>query len=287
MFSRWVCGGLLVVAAVSGMAGTLAQFRTVFGDIAVELYDQDKPATVQNFIRYVQSGRYTNVFSHRLVPGFVLQAGGFTVTNRGDTNWGAATVATDPPVTNEFNRGKFYSNGFGTIAMAKTSNPDSATSQFFFNLADNSASLDSPTNSGGFTVFGHVIVGTNVLAKFNQFQYWVYPWTSAPQATNLVLYQYYYSPYDTLPLLYPSVTDSNLLFLDVSLLNVRIDAGAGRTCDISWNSVAGVTNRVEFATNFPAVWLLLHATNGNGNVMKATDSTTNASPRFYRVRVAD
>ena len=68
-------------------AGTLVQFRTVFGDVAVELYDQDKPATVQNFIRYVQSGGYVNGFSHRLEPGFVVQAGGFTVTNRGTASW--------------------------------------------------------------------------------------------------------------------------------------------------------------------------------------------------------
>lgn len=242
---------------------------------------------MHNFIRYVQSGRYANEFSHRLVPGFVLQAGGFAVTNRGTTNWSTTAVATYPPVTNEFNTGKFYSNVFGTIAMAKTSDPNSATSQFFFNLADNSASLDSPTNSGGFTVFGQVVAGTNVLGIFNNFRYWTYPWATLPQATNLVLYQYYNSPFDTLPLLNPSLTDSNLVFIDISLLKVQIAAKANRTCELSWNSVAGMTNYVEFTTRFPPVWQLLLATGGNGSAMKTTDSTTNTAPRFYRVRVAN
>src|SRR3974390_1409940 len=93
---------LLLYAAASCEAGTLAQFRTVFGDIEVELYDQDKPFTVQNFIRYVQSGAYQNEFAHRLVPGFVIQGGGFTVTNLNTTNAHIAAVTTYPPITNEF-----------------------------------------------------------------------------------------------------------------------------------------------------------------------------------------
>src|SRR5690242_21957919 len=93
---------LLAVTFLPAHAGTLVQFRTTFGDIEVELYNQDKPATVQNFIRYIQSGRYENEFSHRLIPGFVLQAGGFTVTNRGTTNWSTAAISTYAPITNEF-----------------------------------------------------------------------------------------------------------------------------------------------------------------------------------------
>jgi cyclophilin family peptidyl-prolyl cis-trans isomerase len=286
-FLRWICGLFFLAAVSAGWAGTLAQFRTAFGDIEVELYDQDKPATVQNFIRHVQSGRYANEFSHRLLPGFVLQAGGFTVTDRGTTNWSTTAVATYPPVTNEFNTGTFYSNLFGTIAMAKTSDPNSATSQFFFNLADNSASLDNATNSGGFTVFGQVVAGTNVLGMFNNFRYWTSPWTTLPQPTNLVLYQYYTPPFDTLPLLNPSITDSNLVFIGISFLNVQIAAKANRTCGVSWNSVAGMTNYVEFTTQFPPVWQLLFATNGNGNAMTITEPTTNNTPRFYRVRVAN
>src|SRR5215472_15481602 len=167
---------MLVLALPHVQAGTLAQFRTVFGDIEVELYDQNKPVTVQNFIRYVQSGLYTNEFSHRLVPGFCLQGGGFTLyTNT------ISPIPTYPPITNEIQSGKFYSNVYGTIAMAKSSDPNSATSQYFFNLADNSASLDNTNNSGGFTVFGHVIKGTNVLNTFNHFQNY-----TGTQQSNLV-----------------------------------------------------------------------------------------------------
>src|SRR3954469_7620707 len=82
--------------------GTLAQFRTVFGDIEVELYDQDKPVTVQNFIQYVQSGRYQDMFAHRIVPGFVIQGGGYTVTNRNATNLTFMPVPAYPKITNEF-----------------------------------------------------------------------------------------------------------------------------------------------------------------------------------------
>ncbi len=278
---------ILIAVTFCSRAGTLAQFRTAFGDIEVELYDQDKPATVKNFIRYIQSGNYTNEFSHRLVPGFVLQAGGFTMANRGKTNWTTAAVTTFPPVTNEFSNGHFYSNVFGTIAMAKTSDPNSATSQFFFNLANNSASLDNTNNSGGFTVFGHVVAGTNVLAKFNTFQYWSFPWSTAPQPTNVVLNQYYTSPFDTLPLLYPSVTDTNFVYLDISLLTIQITAKTNRTCELTWNSVTGMTNYLEFSTNLPPTWQVLQTTNGNGSPMKITDSTTNKSPRFYRIRVAN
>src|SRR6516162_715940 len=125
-------------------AGTLAQFRTVFGDIEVELYDQDKPVTVQNFIRYVQSGRYTNEFSHRLMPGFVLQGGGFAVANPGATNWQVYAIPTFPPIVNEFGTGPRLSNVYGTIAMAKLrGDTNSATAQWFFNLVDNTA-LDAP-----------------------------------------------------------------------------------------------------------------------------------------------
>jgi len=275
----------LMLSLLPVSAGTLVQFRTTFGDIEVELYDQDKPATVQNFLHYVQSGRYTNEFSHRLIPGFVAQGGGFVITNRGATNWSTQAVAAYPPVTNEFNVGKFYSNVFGTIAMAKTSDPNSATSQFFFNLTNNSASLDNTNNSGGFTVFGHVIAGTNVLSLFNNFKNWTFPWGTPPQATNLVLYQYYAAPFDTLPLHYPNPTETNFLFLDITLLQVAILPVTGGK-EISWNSAAGMTNIVEFTTNLPPAWNTLTSTNGTGARMSVVDGSANPM-RFYRVRVAN
>src|SRR5437879_12599019 len=102
---RWpvvCCFTLLLLYFPPAKAGTVAQFRSVFGDIEVELYDQDKPVTVQNFIRYVQSGRYQDEFTHRLMPGFVIQGGGFTITNRGTTNWQIMGVPAYAPIANEF-----------------------------------------------------------------------------------------------------------------------------------------------------------------------------------------
>ncbi len=110
---RIICALLaLAFTILASRADTLVQFRTTLGDIEVELYDQDKPATVQNFIRYIQSGRYMNGFSHRLIPNFVLQGGGFVVTNRGTTNWNIAAAATYPPVTNDIPHGQILQQCF-------------------------------------------------------------------------------------------------------------------------------------------------------------------------------
>ena len=118
----------------------------------VLLFDQPDAgasATVQNFLNYVNDGDYANSIIHRSVSGFIIQGGGFTVEQLE-----VESVPTDPPVVNEFSEQR--SNLRGTIAMAKLGDdPNSATSQWFFNLADNSANLDN--QNGGFTVFGEVL----------------------------------------------------------------------------------------------------------------------------------
>ena len=146
-FSRFLFALLLAAAVLSAHAGTKVRIATPVGNIDLELYDADKPVTVKNFLSYVQSGRYANSFSHRLVTGFVLQSGGYYL-NGTSVN----AVTTDAPIVNEYSAGTIYSNVKGTIAMAKLPNdPNSATSQWFLNLADNSANLD--TQNGGVTVF--------------------------------------------------------------------------------------------------------------------------------------
>ena len=143
-----LAAAVLAFVAAAGRAGTIATFDTPLGSFDVQLLDDETPITVQNFLNYVYDGDYTNSFFHRLAYGFVLQGGGFGYD---DVN-GYYYVPTDPNIPNEFNR----SNVRGTIAMAKTEEgPDSATSQFFFNLGDNSATLDH--QNGGFTVFGYVL----------------------------------------------------------------------------------------------------------------------------------
>ncbi len=267
-----------LASAAACAAGTLAQFRTVFGDIEVELYDRDKPVTVQNFIRYVESGAYQNEFAHRLVPGFVIQGGGFTITNRGTTKAQIVAVPTFPAITNEFAVGCRLSNVFGTIAMAKLGgNTNSATSQWFFNLADNTF-LDANDTNNLFVVFGHVVHGTNVLSTFNQFQYW-----NGTQTKNLVYN--WGSPFDNLPLLNPSLTDSNFVFLDITLLQLTARLLPSGSRMLSWNSPVGMTNMVEFTTSLPPVWQTLVQTNGSGSQISVIDSTTADKARMYRVRV--
>src|SRR5256885_5805959 len=158
---------ILLLFSGSAHAGILAQFRTVFGDMDVELFEKDKPVTVSNFIAYVQSGRYHNTFIHRCNPTFVIQGGGFDV----DPN-GIEYLPTFAPIKNEYGSGNIYSNRYGTIAMAKLGgDTNSATSQWFFNLSDNFF-LDSHDSNNYFTVFGRVVRGTNVLNAFRNFTYW-------------------------------------------------------------------------------------------------------------------
>lgn len=135
------------------MATIQLRMQTDLGGIDIELFDVGAPQTVANFLNYVNRGDYDGTFIHRNVPGFVLQMGGYSFNPDDGDFFGSGTVHidTDPPVVNE----PGISNLRGTIAMAKIGNdPDSATSEFYFNLADNSANLDN--QNGGFTVFGDV-----------------------------------------------------------------------------------------------------------------------------------
>ena len=131
-------------------AAMQAVMRTTLGDIEIELLQQEAPATVANFLNYVNDGDYLNSFVHRSAPGFVIQGGGFTFVDAPPP----VRIPVDDPVANEFDPSR--SNVRGTLAMAKLGDdPDSATSQWFINLADNSANLD--TQNGGFTVFARVL----------------------------------------------------------------------------------------------------------------------------------
>lgn len=142
------CLWLLLLLSISitsePLAQTVVQFRTPLGAIDVLLFDKEKPATVQNFLNYVTNGFYTNLFFHRWEPGFVIQGGGFSVVRRGTTNAAFSVVKSLGNVTNEYAVGPRYSNTYGTIAMAKLGgDPNSASSQWFFNLADNASNLDN------------------------------------------------------------------------------------------------------------------------------------------------
>lgn len=141
----------LCLVSISSHA-TIVEIRTSLGDIEVNLFDDATPETVENFLSYLNSGAYANVVVHRSVSGFIIQSGGYEYSGSiaaGEVPLDA--IETGPAIINE----PVYSNLRGTIAMAKLSgSADSATSQWFINLADNSSNLD--TQNSGFTVFGQV-----------------------------------------------------------------------------------------------------------------------------------
>jgi cyclophilin family peptidyl-prolyl cis-trans isomerase len=140
-------------------------FMTSLGTVVVELYPDKAPASVKNFLSYVGSGFYASTIFHRVVPGFVTQGGGF-VTD--PTNTIAQKTNSVAPIVLESNNG--LSNIKYTLAMARTSAPNSASSQFYFNAGNNSSTLDytAPTTAGyGYAVFGKAISGTTVLDSMN------------------------------------------------------------------------------------------------------------------------
>jgi len=134
------------------------KFQTSQGDFVVELQPEKAPKTVENFLHYVADKHYEGTVFHRVIDGFMVQGGGFT----------AAMVQkpTRAPIPLEANNG--LKNDIGTIAMARTGNPNSATSQFFINVANN-AGLNAPQPDGyGYAVFGKVVSGMEVIDKIRQ-----------------------------------------------------------------------------------------------------------------------
>lgn len=274
--------GLTLTFGIPLNAEILVQFRSPYwGTMDVELYDQDKPITVRNFIRYVQSGRYEGGIAHRCptnlfgITSFVVQGGSWKMTNTG-SGLLLTKIPRFGPIQNEFSVGRTFSNTYGTLAMAKKAgDTNSASSDWFFNLKDNSF-LDAPTPNGYFTVFGRVLRGTNVLNRF------------IGRSLNFGLHDLsFIDPgLKEFPAAYngTNLPPSNLFeYFDITLLSVEITQ-TNNTQEVAWNSVAGVPNVVEHTSTMPPVWTTLLTTNGTGSRITVTDSHTNDS-RFYRVRV--
>jgi cyclophilin family peptidyl-prolyl cis-trans isomerase len=132
----------------------LVRFETSHGDFSVEVDGESAPISAQNFLRYVDEGYYDGTIFHRVIPGFMVQGGGFT-----------ADMEHKPghaPIQNEANNG--LKNQRGSLAMARTNDLHSATSQFFVNLVDNGF-LDHRTGNFGYAVFGRVVGGIDVIDK--------------------------------------------------------------------------------------------------------------------------
>lgn len=144
----------ILCQSVSAGENPRVSLKTDLGTIVIELYPQKAPVTVANFLNYVDSKFYDGTIFHRVIPGFVVQGGGL--------NFEFAAKPTRDPIKNESNNG--LKNEYKTLSMARTMNPDSATSQFFINLRANT-SLDAADNKPGYAVFGKVVEGMDVVEK--------------------------------------------------------------------------------------------------------------------------
>lgn len=153
--------GLTLFTVAPGGAGAADQPRvlmhTNMGDLVIELNRDKAPKTVDNFLRYVKEGHYDGTIFHRIIPNFMIQGGGFTQDFK--------QKSTHEPINNEANNG--LKNKRGTIAMARTSDPHSASAQFFINVVDNDfLDFTDPTTRGwGYAVFGTVVEGMDVADK--------------------------------------------------------------------------------------------------------------------------
>ncbi len=154
----------LLVAALSLLfsitvfaADPQVEIKTNLGNILLELYPDKAPKTVENFLQYVKEGHYKSTVFHRVIPGFMIQGGGLDKALK--------QKPTRPPIENEAADG--LKNTIGTIAMARTSDPHSASAQFFINVANNAfLNYSAPTDRGyGYTVFGKVTGGMEIVNK--------------------------------------------------------------------------------------------------------------------------
>ena len=153
-FAAGGAGGAEPVKAGTPAKNPAIVFSTSLGDITVELFAEQAPITVKNILDYVDAGFYDGTIFHRVIPGFVVQGGGMTPK--------LDQKKTQPPIKNEADNG--LKNTRGTLSMARTDEVNSATSQFFINLRDNT-SLDHGVRGFGYAVFGKVTAGMDVVDK--------------------------------------------------------------------------------------------------------------------------
>ncbi|MEO9137178.1 MAG: peptidylprolyl isomerase [Casimicrobiaceae bacterium] len=153
--------GMLAGPALA--ANPQVELDTTAGTIKLELYPNAAPKTVENFLQYVKDGHYSGTQFHRVIKGFMIQGGGY------DASFREKPTRPPVPIESEQSAAAGLSNGPGTVAMARTGNPNSATAQFFINVGDNKR-LDfrSPDAQGyGYTVFGKVVSGMDVVNKIS------------------------------------------------------------------------------------------------------------------------
>jgi len=259
----WIIISLLACPLLQG--ATLVRFTTNLGTLDVELFDESMPVTVANFLKYVDSGRYNWSFIHRSTtydPNTiqVVQGGGFFF----QTANSISAIVADPPIILE----PSGSNLRGTLAMARTNDPNSATSQWFFNSADNTQ-LDS-----NYAVFGRVTSaqGLAVLDAFARVQ--VYD--ASPQLGAV---------FSELPLIQPALAANNFILIpSIERLNARITSFSqgAEGFQLNWATTPFSTPvNIQRCTDFVGgAWEVISTGNTTGNF---TDLSTPARRAFYRV----
>jgi cyclophilin family peptidyl-prolyl cis-trans isomerase len=150
----------LIAATTVYAANPKVELKTSMGAVVLELYPDNAPKTVENFLQYVKDGHYDGTIFHRVIPGFMIQGGGFGANMQ--------EKKTRPAIRNEAGNG--LRNAVGTVAMARTADPHSATAQFFINVSESDfLDFKSPDDKGyGYTVFARVTAGMDVVAKIVQ-----------------------------------------------------------------------------------------------------------------------
>jgi peptidyl-prolyl cis-trans isomerase A (cyclophilin A) len=172
---KFLLGVYVVISAhAHAIENTLVAVKTDLGTFVIEVYPKSAPATVQNFLGYVDTKFYDGTIFHRIVPGFVVQGGGMT--------FDFAEKETRKPVVNESVNG--LKNDYKSVAMARQADPDSATAQFYINLQNN-ASLNATETKPGYTVFGKVVAGMEVIEKIAQEPRGMY--RAFPEAPNYAI----------------------------------------------------------------------------------------------------
>lgn len=254
---------------VADIHGQVVQFRTAAGNFNIEMLPAAAPASVANFLSYVNGARYAGTFIHRSDLGLgVIQGGGYAVTNPAPLS--IARIATDPPIALEYN----LPNTRGTIAMARTSAPNSATSEWFINTVDNTTTLGAG-NNGGYAVFGRVAgTGMTVVDAIHALQVYAFN-----------------SPFGQLPLIgYPgtgSVVGTNLVMMNAAEAVPIFPAAAGQNAVVSFSVTNSNPGLVTATVSGSALNFALAAgqTGFADLTVTATDTNGNAVQNSFRLNV--